>query len=223
MRSRRIRWLAAGVACMVLAGTMAATGAAKPAVESAASAAASLKKALKLGKSADKRSKNALKIAKRADKRAAAADGKAGPPGRPARRAPPGRTGRPGRTEPGAPSARPVLRVRPEPPVRRARLGSGRSSRRPAAARISSWNRRGPRPARERHLLCLVRPDRHHWLCLHRHGRQHHQPEIRRRSTRRFSSGTGQPTDLVRAGPSIEAGDLTDPGSGNGFHVAVLC
>jgi hypothetical protein len=78
---RRIRWLAAVAACIAVAGTMAATGAAKPAVESAASAAASLKKALKLSKAADKRSKNALKVAKRADKRALAADGKAGPAG----------------------------------------------------------------------------------------------------------------------------------------------
>ncbi len=69
------------VACLAFAGVLAATGVAKPVTQSAASMAASVKKALKLGKSADQKAGRALTIARRAEKTVAAAAGKVGPPG----------------------------------------------------------------------------------------------------------------------------------------------
>jgi hypothetical protein len=70
------------IVCIGVGGVLAATGAARPAVQTAASLASTVKKALKLGKSADRKASNALATARRAEKASVAGrQGPAGPAG----------------------------------------------------------------------------------------------------------------------------------------------
>jgi hypothetical protein len=217
-RHGRIRWIAALLVCVV-AGTMAATGTAKPAVESAANAATNLKKALKLGKSANKRSKNALKIARRAHKRAVAGNpgpaGPAGPKGDPGAQGGAGGAGTNGTngtigaTGPTGPQGTTGLWAVIEAtgtaanpvPNRGTQTGQGRLG--PGAFFVSF----APTDVRDCAYIVSVGsitdqdpPDLH--------------ATVQQRP--------GVATDVLLRSFN-NAGTPTDPNSGNGFHVAVIC
>jgi hypothetical protein len=208
------------IACIGVGGLLAGTGAASPAVKTAAKLASSVKKALKLGKSAHRKATNALATARRAEKAAVAgkqgpagavgsqgergAGGSSGSSGSNGTAGAAGATGATGAT--GAQGSTGLWEVFEAPagaPVLQRGTASGGGHLGDGVFYVSFF----PKDITGCAYIASV-------------GSISGGTPPALYAT--VEQRTGTPTDLrVRAFNNL--GTLTDPGSGNGFHVAVFC
>lgn len=199
------------IACIGAGGLIAATGAAKPAVQTAANLASNVKKALKLGKSADRKAGKALSTARRAEKRAAAGKqgpaGAAGAQGERGTQASAGLTGQAGATgatgPQGATGLWDVFEATSIGVVHRRGTGSGEGRLSTGVFYVSF----APNDISGCAYVASVGSVT-----------DGTPPALYATVEQR----TGQATDL-RLRAFNDAGAPIDPGAGNGFHVAVLC
>jgi hypothetical protein len=195
-------------ACAVGGGTDAATGFAEPAVESAGSLAGSVRKALKMGRSADRKAGRALSTARRAEKAAVTGRpgpaGPAGPQGERGAQGPAGSAGPAGATGPqGQTPLWEVFEANTASTVHKRGTASG-------VGRLGNglfWVSFAPKDITGCAYVASV-------------GSVNDQPPPALYAT--VEQRPGQPTDL-RVRSFNDTGGLTDPGTGNGFHVAVYC
>jgi Collagen triple helix repeat (20 copies) len=223
------------IGCIGVGGLHAATGAARPAVQTAANLANSVKKALKLGKSADRKSSNALATARRAEKAVVA--GRQGPAGPAGPQAPAGSNGSNGSNGSDGSNG-----------SNGSNGSAGATGPTGAAGATGSTGATGA-PATTGLWEVFEAPT---GAPVHKRGTATGGGHLGNgifyvsfapkditgcayiASVGSISDGTppalyatveqrtGTPTDLrVRAFNDV--GGLTDPGSGNGFHVAVFC
>jgi hypothetical protein len=214
------------IACIGVGGVLAATGAARPAVQTAANLANSVKKALKLGKSANKKATNALATARRAEKASGAgrqgATGPAGPQGGGGAQGPAGSNGTngsngtAGATGPtgaaGATGATGPQGTTGLWEVFEA-TSSGTVHQRGTASGIG-------RLSNGLFYVSFFPKDITGCAYVASVGSIDDGTPPALYAT--VEQRTGQPTDL-RLRAFDDLGGLSDPGSGNGFHVAVFC
>jgi hypothetical protein len=205
------------IACIAMGGVLAATGAADPIAQTAASVAKNVKKALRIGKRADRKATNALKTARRAEKAAVAGSrGPTGPAGPQGERGPQGpagtngtngtngATGATGATGPqGSVGLWAVIEATGSngTPVRGTASGAGRLGNGTFYVSFAPTDISG----------CA-------YLATVGSTSDGTPPALYATVEQR----TGTTTDL-RLRAFDANGNLTDPGSGNGFHVAVFC
>jgi hypothetical protein len=196
------------VACIAMGAVLTATGTAEPVAQTAATVAKNLKKALRIGKRADKKANRALKVARRAEKKATAGNpGPTGPRGVQGERGPQGPAGSNGAVGPTGPQGTTGLWEVFEATGTTATHVRGTASGEGRLGNGTFYVSFAPKDISGCAYIASV-------------GSISDQTPPALYAT--VEQRTGAPTD-IRVRAFDQAGNLTDPGSGNGFHVAVLC
>ena len=209
-------------ACIAMGGVLAAIGAADPMAQTAASVAKNVKKALRIGKRADRKATNALKTARRAEKAAVVGSrGPTGPAGSQGDRGPQGpagangtngtngTTGATGATGPqGTVGLWEVIQATGTngTPVRGTASGAGRLGNGTFYVSFAPTDIGGCAYVANVGSVTDGTP-----------------PALYATVEQRTPIPPGSPVTDLRLRAFDGAGNLTDPGSGNGFHVAVFC
>jgi hypothetical protein len=198
------------IACVAAGGVLAGTGAAEPAVESAANLASSVKKALRVGKRADKKARTALATARRAEKAAAGKRGPAGPQGERATNGTSGVAGAPG----------PAGAAGTTGPQGTTGLWAVIGDTGINATLVRGTASGQGHPGIGTFYVSFAPTDISSCAYIASIGSTTDQTPPALYAT--VEQRAGFPTD-VRLRSFNAAGAPTDPGTGNGFHVAVIC
>jgi len=181
-----------------MGGVLAATGAADPMAQTAASVAKDVKKALRIGKRADRKATNALKTARRAEKAAVVGSrGPTGPAGSQGDRGPQGTVGLWEVFQATGTTAS---------HVRGTASGQGRLGNGTFYVSFAPTDIGGCAYVANVGSVTDGTP-----------------PALYATVEQRTPIPPGSPVTDLRLRAFDGAGNLTDPGSGNGFHVAVFC
>ena len=208
------------IACIAMSGVLAATGAANPMAQTAASVAKSVKQALRIGKRADKKATTALKTARRAEKAAIAGSrGPAGPAGAQGDRGPQGTAGSDGTNgSKGATGATGATGV--TGPQGSVGLWEVFEATGTTASHVRGTASGQGRLGNGTFFVSFAPTDVSGCAYVATVGSISDGTPPALYAT--VEQRTGFPTDL-RLRAFDATGNLTDPGSGNGFHVAVFC
>jgi hypothetical protein len=199
------------IACIAMGGVLAATGAADPVAQTAASVAKNVKKALRISKRADRKATSALKTARRAEKAAVVGSrGPTGPPGPQGERGSQGSAGTNGLT--GATGA-----TGPQGSVGLWEVFEATGT---TASHVRGTASGQGRLGNGTFYVSFAPTDITGCAYLATVGSISDGTPPALYAT--VEKRTGFPTDL-RLRAFDATGNLTDPASGNGFHVAVFC